>query len=83
MDLMMDSATVLDNIVKNSSFVGNVRNQSPINVEQNITLDLKEVNDPKTLVRFVQTDPTFKKVLSSVTIDQLGNSSRLDVNKYR
>ena len=83
MDLMMDSAKVLDNIVKNSSFVGNIRNQSPINVEQNITLDLKEVNDPKTLVRFVQTDPTFKKVLSSVTIDQLGNSSRLDVNKYR
>ena len=83
MDLMMDSAKVLDNIVKNSYFVGNVRNQSPINVEQNITLDLKEVNDPKTLVRFVQTDPTFKKVLSSVTIDQLGNSSRLDVNKYR
>ena len=83
MDLMMDSAKVLDNIVKNSSFVGNIRSQSPINVEQNITLDLKEVNDPKTLVRFVQTDPTFKKVLSSVTIDQLGNSSRLDVNKYR
>ena len=83
MDLMMDSAKVLDNIVKNSSFVGNIRNQSPINVEQNITTDVKEVNDPKTLVRFVQTDPTFKRVLSSVTIDQLGNSSRLDVNKYR
>lgn len=69
MDLMMESAKVLDNIVKNSSFIGNIRNQAAVSVEQNITIDLKEANDPKTLVKFVQTDPTLKKGLSSVIVN--------------
>lgn len=66
---MMESAKVLDNIVKNSSFIGNIRNQAAVSVEQNITIDLKEANDPKTLVKFVQTDPTLKKGLSSVIVN--------------
>ena len=80
MDSMINSAKILDTLVKNANFE---EHHNPANIDAHYEFNLENCKNASDIIRQIQTDPNIQKALQDVTINQMHPcGTKLAVNRF-